>query len=81
MSIYVIVALLAAVVAYLTTPVVRIIAVRNGIYSPLRDRDVHTVMMPRLGGVGMFIGLVVALLVASQTFWIKAIFRDTNAPW
>jgi UDP-GlcNAc:undecaprenyl-phosphate GlcNAc-1-phosphate transferase len=81
MSIYVIVALLAAVVAYLATPVVRAVAVRNGIYSPLRDRDVHTVMMPRLGGVGMFAGLVVALVVASQTFWIKAIFRDTTAPW
>ena len=81
MSIYVIVALLAAVVAYLATPVVRTVAVRNGIYSPLRDRDVHTVMMPRLGGVGMFAGLVVAMVVASQTFWIRAIFADTSAPW
>ncbi len=81
MSIYLIVGLLAAVVVYLSTPVVRLVAVRNGIYSPLRDRDVHTVMMPRLGGVGMFLGLAVALLVASQTDWIKAIFHDSTVLW
>jgi UDP-GlcNAc:undecaprenyl-phosphate/decaprenyl-phosphate GlcNAc-1-phosphate transferase len=81
MSIYIIVGLLAAVVVYLSTPVVRFVAVRNGIYSPLRDRDVHTVMMPRLGGVGMFLGLAVGLLVASQTVWIKAIFHDSSVLW
>jgi UDP-GlcNAc:undecaprenyl-phosphate GlcNAc-1-phosphate transferase len=81
MFIYVIVALLAAVVTYLCTPVVRLVALRNGIMSPLRDRDIHTVMMPRLGGVALYIGFVVALVVASQTFWVRAIFRDTSVPW
>jgi UDP-GlcNAc:undecaprenyl-phosphate GlcNAc-1-phosphate transferase len=42
------------------------LAVRIGALHEARDRDVHVVPIPRLGGLAMFGGLAVGLLVASQ---------------
>ena len=56
----------AAVVTFLATGGVRVLAVKFGAVAAPRDRDVHVTPTPRLGGTGMFLGMLVALLFASQ---------------
>ena len=63
---YVLVLLVAAAVTYMLTPLARRLAVRIGALHEARDRDVHVVPIPRLGGLAMYGGLAVGLLVASQ---------------
>ncbi|QCQ90578.1 MraY family glycosyltransferase [Rhodococcus sp. SGAir0479] len=58
--------LTAAVVTFLGTGAVRLIALRFGAVAIPRDRDVHVQPTPRLGGVGMYLGMLVALLFAGQ---------------
>ena len=67
----------AAAVTYLLTPIVRRIAEAIGAYTPVRDRDVHTIPTPRLGGVAMFGGVCAALLVASRLPTLQRVF-DTS---
>jgi UDP-GlcNAc:undecaprenyl-phosphate GlcNAc-1-phosphate transferase len=62
----ILVMLTAAVVTFLATGGVRVLAIRFGAIAIPRDRDVHLEPIPRLGGVGMYIGLVAALLFAQQ---------------
>src|SRR5690606_33788626 len=59
-------ALIAAAVTYLLVPLVRRFAIRIGAAPEIRDRDVHTTPTPRLGGLAMYGGLVVGLLVAGN---------------
>ena len=63
---YLFMALVAAVVTYLLVPLVRRFAIRIGAMPEVRERDVHTTPTPRLGGLAMYGGLVVGLLVASE---------------
>jgi UDP-GlcNAc:undecaprenyl-phosphate GlcNAc-1-phosphate transferase len=56
----------AAVVTFVATGGVRILAIRFGAVAVPRDRDVHVQPTPRLGGVGMYLGFAVALLFAQQ---------------
>jgi UDP-GlcNAc:undecaprenyl-phosphate GlcNAc-1-phosphate transferase len=58
--------LIGCVTTYLTTGIARMLMVRFGSMSAPRARDVHTVPTPRLGGVAMFTGLVVAIATAGQ---------------
>lgn len=63
---YLLTAVVAASVTYLLTPVARRIALRWGAMTPVRDRDVHAIPTPRLGGVAMFAGFGAAMLVANS---------------
>ncbi|MGA9871122.1 MAG: MraY family glycosyltransferase [Rhodococcus sp. (in: high G+C Gram-positive bacteria)] len=58
--------LTAAVVTFLATGGVRVLAIKFGAVAAPRERDVHVTPTPRLGGTGMFAGMLVALLFASQ---------------
>jgi len=62
---YALVCCIAAAVTFLLTPVVRVAARRWGAVARPRDRDVHAIPTPRLGGVAIFGGMAVALLVAN----------------
>ncbi|MGN6609884.1 MAG: glycosyltransferase family 4 protein [Jatrophihabitans sp.] len=73
---YVLVGLLAAAITFLLTPLMRVLAVRIGAVANPRDRDVHAMAIPRLGGVAMFGGVALALLVASQLPSLQASFRS-----
>lgn len=59
-------ALVAAATTYLLVPLVRVFAIRIGAMPEVRDRDVHTIPTPRLGGLAMYGGLVAGLLIASH---------------
>ncbi len=63
---YLLVACVAAAVTFLLTPVARRIAIRSKALAMPRDRDVHAVATPRMGGVALFIGFALALFVASR---------------
>ncbi|POM25218.1 Decaprenyl-phosphate N-acetylglucosaminephosphotransferase [Actinomadura rubteroloni] len=62
---YLLTILVAALVAYLLTPAVRRFAVWFGAQAAPRDRDVHVIPTPRLGGLAMFGGMAAALVVAT----------------
>ncbi|MFC0038022.1 MraY family glycosyltransferase [Actinomadura rayongensis] len=62
---YLLTILVAALVAYLLTPAVRRFAVWFGAQAAPRDRDVHVIPTPRLGGLAMFGGMAAALIVAT----------------
>jgi UDP-GlcNAc:undecaprenyl-phosphate GlcNAc-1-phosphate transferase len=78
---YLLTLLVAAAVTYLVTPVVRRGAVRWGAMAEVRDRDVHAVPTPRLGGVAMFAGFVAAMLVASMLPFLRLVSEDSQDPW
>ena len=63
---YLLVGLSAAVVTFLLTGLVRRLALRVGAIAVPRGRDVHTVPIPRLGGVAMYAGVLAGVFVASQ---------------
>lgn len=58
--------LASAVVTFLVTGIVRILAIRFGAVAVPRQRDVHVTPTPRLGGIGMYIGVLTAFGLASQ---------------
>ncbi|ALG84330.1 MraY family glycosyltransferase [Gordonia phthalatica] len=60
------VGLAAAGITYFITGLVRVSAVRFGAVAVPRQRDVHVIPTPRLGGVGMYIGFVCAIGLAAQ---------------
>ena len=53
----------AAVVTLVTTPLTARLAVRVGAIDLPRDRDLHDAPVPRLGGLAIFAGVLVAALV------------------
>jgi UDP-GlcNAc:undecaprenyl-phosphate GlcNAc-1-phosphate transferase len=58
--------LVTAAVTYLLTPLVRRVAISVGAMHAARDRDVHVVPIPLLGGLAIYAGLAAGLMVASQ---------------
>jgi UDP-GlcNAc:undecaprenyl-phosphate GlcNAc-1-phosphate transferase len=75
---YVLTLLAAAAVTYLLTPLVRRFAIAIGAEHAARDRDVHVVPTPLLGGFAMYAGLAAGLVVASQLPSLKSVFVETN---
>ncbi|WP_330232731.1 undecaprenyl/decaprenyl-phosphate alpha-N-acetylglucosaminyl 1-phosphate transferase [Nocardia sp. NBC_00508] len=61
-----VVLLISAAVTFLATGGVRVLAIGFGAVAVPRDRDVHVKPIPRMGGVGMYIGVVAAVLFAHQ---------------
>jgi UDP-GlcNAc:undecaprenyl-phosphate GlcNAc-1-phosphate transferase len=75
---YLLVFCVAAAVTYLTTPLARRFAQRIGAMAEPRDRDVHAIPTPRLGGLAMYAGLAAAFLVASQLPSLARVFRYSD---
>ena len=76
MRAYGLIALISAIVTYALTWVTLKISHRYKLYPQIRARDVHTKPTPRLGGVAMFAGFVVALLAAGLFGWFRSVFAD-----
>jgi UDP-GlcNAc:undecaprenyl-phosphate/decaprenyl-phosphate GlcNAc-1-phosphate transferase len=58
--------LVTAAVTYLLTPLVRRLAIRIGAVPMARDRDVHAVPIPRMGGLAMYLGVAAGLAAATE---------------
>jgi UDP-GlcNAc:undecaprenyl-phosphate/decaprenyl-phosphate GlcNAc-1-phosphate transferase len=78
---YLFIMVVAAAVTYLTTPLVRRVARRIGAITPVRDRDVHTVPIPRMGGTAMLLGFVAAFVTAGQMPFLSQVFAHNRAPY
>lgn len=76
MTFYLLVALIAGVVSFAASWGVLRLSHRFKLYPGIRDRDVHTMPTPRLGGIAIVVGIVVALLIASQISWFNLVFAD-----
>ncbi|MEQ7129264.1 MraY family glycosyltransferase [Actinopolymorpha sp. B11F2] len=63
---YVLVLIVAAATTYLLGGVARRFAARIGAVKPIRDRDVHSVLMPRLGGIAVLGGVAAGFVVATH---------------
>ena len=74
---YVLVGCAAATVTFLVTPLARWAAIKLGAVAWPRDRDVHAVATPRMGGVALFAGFALGLFVASRLPTLRATFIGT----
>jgi UDP-GlcNAc:undecaprenyl-phosphate/decaprenyl-phosphate GlcNAc-1-phosphate transferase len=77
---YALVFVVAAAVTFLVTPLTRRFALRIRALTEVRDRDVHAIPTPRLGGLAMLAGLAAGLLVAAQLPFLSAVSRDYGEP-
>ena len=75
---YILTLLAAAAVTYLLTPLVRRFAMATGAMHAPRERDVHVVRTPLLGGLAMYAGLAVALLVADRLGHLHVVLGGTR---
>ena len=73
---YLLVACVAAAVTYLLTPLARRVAIRSKAVALPRDRDVHAVATPRMGGVALFAGFALALFVAARLPSLQKSFEN-----
>ncbi|WP_421740486.1 glycosyltransferase family 4 protein [Cellulomonas sp.] len=76
MRVYLLAMLIAATVAYLMTPLARWCALRWGAITAVRDRDVHAIPTPRLGGMAMFAGMLVAILMVSSLPFLSGVYDN-----
>ena len=53
---YLFVLLVAMVTTYVAVPAAYVLAVRVHAFTAVRDRDVHSVPIPRLGGLAILAG-------------------------
>jgi UDP-GlcNAc:undecaprenyl-phosphate/decaprenyl-phosphate GlcNAc-1-phosphate transferase len=77
---YLLVGLTAAVLTFLFTGLVRRLAIRWGAVAHPRQRDVHTVPIPRLGGLAMYLGVCGGMLLAHQLPALRRGFEYTFDP-
>src|SRR6185437_11695541 len=75
---YLYILIIAAVVTYLLTPLIRrgSIAI-DAVHTP-RERDVHTTLTPLLGGLAMYVGLAAGLLVAERLSYLRQAFPSSR---
>jgi len=78
---YALVALIAATVTFGLSILVYKLGVRYRLHPQIRARDVHTRPTPRLGGVAMFGGVIVAFLVASQISFFDIVYAQPGKIW
>ena len=75
---YVLTLLVTAAVTYVLTPLVRRVAIRGGAIHAARDRDVHVIPIPLLGGLAMYVGLGAGLLVAYHLSPLNSVLTGNN---
>jgi UDP-GlcNAc:undecaprenyl-phosphate/decaprenyl-phosphate GlcNAc-1-phosphate transferase len=75
---YVLTLLVTAAVTYLLTPLVRRGAIAARAMHAARDRDVHVVPIPLLGGLAIYGGLAAGLMVAGQLTPLRAVLAGNR---
>jgi UDP-GlcNAc:undecaprenyl-phosphate/decaprenyl-phosphate GlcNAc-1-phosphate transferase len=77
---YLLVGLTTAVLTFLATGPVRRLALRWGAVAHPRQRDVHTVPIPRMGGLAMYVGVCGGMLLAHQLPVLRRAFDYSLDP-
>lgn len=73
---YVLVAIVSGVVSFGASWAIWKLSHRYRLYPKIRERDVHTRPTPRLGGIALFLGIVIAFAVGSQLPPLALIFAQ-----
>jgi UDP-GlcNAc:undecaprenyl-phosphate GlcNAc-1-phosphate transferase len=81
MIFYVLVTAVSAVVTFAFAFFILKLSHRYRLYPKVRERDVHTRPTPRLGGIAMFLGMIVAFVIASQLPSMSLIFSEPLKVW
>jgi len=80
MGLFLLLALVSAVVTFGASIVVYKVSHKYRLYPKIRERDVHTRPTPRLGGIAMFLGIMVAFgvsyLIAAQFAPLRLVFSN-----
>lgn len=77
---YLLIGAIAAVVTFVVTHLVRVLAPRFGwVYEPT-DRTVHTTALPDVGGLAMYAGVIIALGIASLLDVFSLQFESNSEP-
>ncbi len=71
---YALICCVAAAGSFLLTPLARKLATRWGAVAWPRDRDVHAVATPRMGGIALFLGFAMAILIARALPTLRSAF-------
>ncbi|MGB3414750.1 MAG: MraY family glycosyltransferase [Microbacteriaceae bacterium] len=78
---YLLIIAVTALATFVATWGVWRFSLKHRIYPQIRERDVHQRPIPRLGGVAMFIGVLVAFAVASQLDYLHLVFNNPGPVW
>ena len=73
---HLLVLLIAGVFVYLLTPYARALAIKFGAVATGRDRDVHTEVTPRWGGVAIWLGIMLTILISTQLNLLSKAFQQ-----
>jgi UDP-GlcNAc:undecaprenyl-phosphate GlcNAc-1-phosphate transferase len=76
MSLYLVVALTAVAVSFVLALALWLLGVRYGWHREIRPRDVHQEPTPRLGGIAVYVAMVLAAGVASQLPQFAEVFDN-----
>lgn len=77
---FLVIGIVAAVATYLATHVVIRIAPPLGWVYPPNERTVHTTPLPDVGGLAMFVGFTIALVVAWMSTDFDTVFASNSEP-
>ncbi len=78
---YLVAFIVSALTVWLCTPLMRQIGLKAGITDKPNERKMHTTPVVRLGGVAIFIGSLVALMLAWGQGWFVDVQGQTLAPY
>ena len=76
MRAYLLMMAIAAAVTFFATHLVRRFAAKRNLHLEIRERDAHKVPTPRLGGVAMYFGFLVTMLIAWPLGWFESVFAN-----
>lgn len=76
MRAYLFIISVAAIVTFAATYFTIRMSRKHTTLPKIRDRDSHTIPTPRIGGLAMLAGLLVALLVAGSLTWFSSVFSE-----
>jgi UDP-GlcNAc:undecaprenyl-phosphate GlcNAc-1-phosphate transferase len=68
---YLLILVTALTFSILMTPLARRVALRIGVVSVPRSRDIHIAPVPLLGGIGIYVGFVLALLFLGDRAYVR----------
>lgn len=71
--------LIACILSILIMPLIMLVASRRGWYDPVSDRKIHTGLIPRLGGIGIFWSFTLTLVFIALVS--KGSAKDALAFW
>lgn len=77
MRAYLLLMFFALGVTIFLTPVVRRLALTFNVLGPLRERDVHVVPTPRMGGIALTVGFLGAVALGSQIPYFEPAYHGT----